>query len=194
MNTSAPRPPWLSVRAALAAGGLLLWAATAAAQRPGPIPTDRGIPSAPRVRVLKTWQDTIKLESGEEIARRVELSYDYDRGLATVRAFDEKGALLSEQTYERGPRPTAEEMQEAVGLLQADRQIGAIMRSRSAVVEGGFLLSEKPGDPCGPRTRCLQVQLLSPDRVGLIRWSVVDLNSRRIVYPVYVPSPVSVKQ
>jgi hypothetical protein len=124
----------------------------------------------------------------------MELTYDYNRGISIVRGYSDTGALVSEQTYDRGPRPTEEEMQEAVGLLMADEQIGSIMRSRSAVVEGGFLLSEPAGQPCGPRTRCLQIQLLSPDRVGLIRWSVVDLNKRAVVYPVYVPSPNSVKK
>jgi hypothetical protein len=173
--------------------GLLLWTAGALAQKPGPLPADRR-PAAPRVRVLKSWQDSVKID-GKEIERRLEMSYDYDRGLATLRIFSAAdGSPISSQDFEHGPRPSAEEMEEAVSLLLADEQIGSIMRSRSAVVEGGFLLEEKPGEPCGPRTRCLQIQLLSPDRIGLIRWAVVDLTKRQIVYPVYVPSSHGVKK
>jgi len=45
--------------------------------------------------------------------------------------------------------------------------------------------------PCGPGSRCLQIQILTPDNLGLLRWTVVDLVQRRIAYPVYVPRGVN---
>ena len=52
------------------------------------------------------------------------------------------------------------------------------------VYDGGFVLEEAPGFACGPNTRCLQMQLLTgADRMGLLRWVVVDLTRQKVAYP-----------
>jgi hypothetical protein len=195
MSASTRRRSRLSLYALGVAAATLLVSAAAFAQKPGPIPPTRGGERpVTRIRVLKTWNDTIKLDEFREIARRMEITYDYDRGVATLSAYGADGVLMSQQELSHGPRPSQEEIDEAVAILQRDPQIGSIMRSRSAVIEGGFILEERTGDPCGPRTRCLQIQLLSPDRTGLIRWSVVDLTRRSIVYAAYVPNTNGAKK
>jgi len=62
------------------------------------------------------------------------------------------------------------------------------MKRFHAVLEGGFVIEEGRGKACGPRSRCLLIQVLSPDRSGLIRAMGVDLVKRNIPYRTFVPS------
>jgi len=172
--------------ASTVAGLVFLGLATIAwAQRPA----QEGSPPASghRVRVLKTWEDTVKLD-GRDTSRRVELSFDYTDGVARQVVYDEKGQLVSSTDMTNGPpRPSAKEFEEAVALVRADRLLGRVMARTKAVPDGGFLLEEAEGRACGPRTRCLHVLWLSSDRVGLVRWVVVDLVKQEIVYRSYAP-------
>jgi hypothetical protein len=157
--------------------GLVLLAATApAAAAP-----------APKQRVVRTWQDTIKTPAGE-VARRVEVVFDYATGVAHENAYDASGQPLSSIVLDRQPRPSPEEIQDAIAIMRADASVGRILARTGAVPEGGFVLEEPAGSACGPRTRCLQILLLSPDRHGLQRRVVVDLTKRAIAYRAYVPS------
>ena len=58
----------------------------------------------------------------------------------------------------------------------------------TAELEGGFLIEEGRGAPCGPGAGCLLSQVLSPDRSGLIRVVGVDLVKQTIPYRQFVPS------
>jgi hypothetical protein len=63
-----------------------------------------------------------------------------------------------------------------------------VMKRFNAVLDGGFLIEEGRGKACGPGARCLLVQVLSPDRSGLIRVMGVDLVKMNIPYRTFVPS------
>jgi hypothetical protein len=167
--------------------GLALAALPAVAQAPRPAPAGAAT-AAPASRLLRAWSDTIKVPGGGEVARRVEVVFDYARGVAVETAYDRSGRVLSRRSLDREqPRPSAEEIAEAVAVLRADPQIGRIMARTGAVPEGGFLLQERAGLACAARTRCIQVLLLSPDQRGLLRRSVVDLTKRTIPYRSYTP-------
>jgi hypothetical protein len=82
------------------------------------------------------------------------------------------------------PRPSAEEIAEAVSIIEADPRLSRIVQRAKPVYDGGFVLEEAKGFACGPRTRCLQMQLLTgADRLGLLRWVVVDLTRQAVAYP-----------
>jgi hypothetical protein len=61
------------------------------------------------------------------------------------------------------------------------------MSRTNARPEGGFLLEEAGNQPCGPRTRCIQLLLMAEGSMGLLRRTVVDLVKRAVIYSSYVP-------
>lgn len=131
-------------------------------------------------RVLKSWSEPVKV-NGEEKVYRVEIVFDYDTGEARQNVYDAAGALLSREAVTKLPRPTAEELAEAFALVLADDELGALFRENNAVLDGGFILREDSG-PCGPRTRCLQIEILAPERTRSLRFVAVDLVSGRIAH------------
>ena len=170
----------------LAVGAILLCAAAIAA-RPQPVTRV----SRP-VRLLRSWTETIKASGGREYVRRVELLFDYDKGVARENYYTPEGRLYgSREIKQNQPQPSAEEIAEAKELILRDADLARIVERRAAAFNGGFLLEEARGQPCGPGSRCLQIQLLTPDQSGLLRWTVVDLAQRKIAYPVYVPRGVN---
>jgi hypothetical protein len=79
------------------------------------------------------------------------------------------------------------EIQEAFDVVRADPEFERIFRRFNVVFEGGFLLVEEKGLPCGPGSRCLRVFLLSSDRAGTIRQVVVDLVKQQVAYDDFTP-------
>ena len=162
--------------------GLALVAGLAVPAVAGEKTAQAGTPG--RERVLRVWEETAKVK-GEDVRRRMEVVFNYDTGVAQQRAYDADGRLLSARTIAQ-PRPTAEEISEAIAIIERDPKLGRIVARAKPVYEGGFVLSEAPGFPCGPGTRCLQMQLLTgADRLGLLRWVVVDLTRQAVAYPSF---------
>lgn len=142
------------------------------------------------VRLLRSWEETVKV-GGREYPRRVEVLFDYAKGVARENSYDPNGLLRASRTMTQNmPAPSPEEIAEAFAIARSDPSLASLFARFSVVIEGGFLLQEDEGMPCGPRSRCLHVFLLSSDRSGLVRRLVVDLVTRSIPYPVYMPSAV----
>ncbi len=143
------------------------------------------------VRLLRSWDEPIKAPNGREYVRHVELVFDYGKGIARERYSygDDRLMYGTRDIKQSQPGPSPEEIAEAKELVLQDAELSRIVARRSAELEGGFILEEARG-PCGPRTRCLQIQILTTDRLGLLRWTVVDLVTRKVAYPVYVPKGV----
>jgi hypothetical protein len=166
---------------AVAAG--LAWAVaslapTAFAQSNGPV----NAAPAHRERVLRAWDDTIKVD-GRDVQRHVEVAFDYTAAVARQRVFDTKGRLVSTDVLPGQPRPSNEEIAEAVGLIESDPQIGRAMQRLQPFYEGGFVLSEDKGFACGPGTRCLQIRVAARgDHMGTVRWVAVDLVGQKLAY------------
>ena len=138
------------------------------------------------VRLLRSWQETIKI-GDHEYPRQVRVVFDYAKGEAREESYDLRGVLRSVRKFKEGlPAPSAAEIAEAFAITRADASLAPLFGRFSVVLDGGFLLEEDAGMPCGPGSRCLHVFLLSSDRAGTIRRVVVDLVKREIVYPVYV--------
>lgn len=139
------------------------------------------------VRLLRNWYDTIETRRGE-IPRRVDILYDYSKAAAIERWYTLDGRMFFERKFVRNP-PTAsdKEIEEAFEIVRNDPQLSPVIRWFHAVLEGGFVIEEGRGKACGPGARCLLIQLLSPDRSGLIRVVGVDLVKRNVPYPAFVP-------
>jgi hypothetical protein len=140
----------------------------------------------PRVRLLREYRDSVKVDGREE-TRVVRLYFDYSAGTTRQTVQDTLGAVIEDRIIDGQPRPTDEEIAEAIAIVRGDRILGGMLARVKAVPDGGFLLQEPGGKACGPRTRCLQIFWLSPDRVGLVRHTVVDLVSQTIAYRAYRP-------
>ena len=131
--------------------------------------------AADGVRVLRAWGDDVEV-AGKTVRGRVELVFDYDQGLPFEQIYDDKGQLVDRRPGPRIPTPSREEIDEAIAVVTADPTMGAVIDAHKAYVDGGFILDESGGKPCGPRSRCLQIFAFRTDagEVPLFR-AVVDL-------------------
>ena len=131
--------------------------------------------AADGVRVLRAWDDDVEV-AGKTVRGRVELVFDYDQGLPFEHIYDDKGQLVDRRPGPRIPTPSREEIDEAIAVVTADPTMGAVIEAHKAYVDGGFILDESGGKPCGPRSRCLQIFAFRTDagEVPLFR-AVVDL-------------------
>ncbi len=132
-------------------------------------------------RLLRSWQDTVKVH-GRDQARTIEVVYDYDSAVALRRTYDADGDLLFEQALGSQPQPSREEIAEAFAMVRNDAALGGLARMVDAHLDGGFILDEADGEPCGRGTRCIQVFMLSQSRWGMLRHSAVDMRNARIAH------------
>lgn len=145
---------------------------------------------ASRVRIVRSWPEPVTV-NGKTGLGRVEIAFDYDQGVAIERVIGADGTVVSTTVRKKGegaPRPTPEEIEQAYDMVRADPELARIIDQADAQLDGGFILNEEAGKPCGPGTRCIQVQMLTQDRLGFIRWVVVDLAQERFAYRTYLPS------
>lgn len=139
------------------------------------------------LRLLHSWQETVKGTAGES-PRRVDVIFDYRKGVAYELFSTPDGKRIGKMTLGAGqPAPSQAEIQEAYEVVRDDPQFEPIFRKFQPVFEGGFVLLERRGQPCGPGSRCLRVFLLSSDRSGTIRQVIVDLVKQSVTYPDFVP-------
>jgi hypothetical protein len=149
-----------------------------------------------RTRVLRSWPEDVTV-GGKVVSGRIDIVYDYDRGVATWLTLDDQGKVVQAKEMAPGhgvPRPTDEEIAEAKDIVRADIRLERILRATKATMEGGFLLDEAPGKACGPGSRCIQIQMVSADGYGLVRWVVVDLNKGQMAYSLYSPAAAGLKK
>ncbi len=92
---------------------------------------------------------------------------------------------MFEQVLGSQPQPSREEIAEAFAMVRNDSALGGLSRLAGAQFDGGFILEEAEGEPCGRGTRCIQVFMLSESRWGLLRHSAVDMRNRRIAHPSF---------
>ncbi len=138
--------------------------------------------------VLRSWQDHVKID-GRDQPRFVEIVFDYELGVARRRVYAAQDQLISDEVLAGQPRATAAEIAEAFDTVRRDPELGQLARSVNAIFDGGFLLREAAGEPCGPPARCVQVYILSESGHEEHQRPIVDLNPRgRIVYRDYSPS------
>ena len=139
----------------------------------------------PAVRVLRGWDETVETADGP-VKGRIELVFDYEQGLGFENVYDTDGNLIERRPGPRVPTPSREEIDAAIAIVSDDPVLGQVIRDLQAYVDGGFILDEEAGKPCGPRTRCLQIFAFrrGAGEVPLFR-AVVDLTeepSSSIVY------------
>ncbi len=137
--------------------------------------------------MLRTWLDRVKIDGRDE-ARLVEIVFDYELGAARRRTYDAQDWLISDEVLGGQPRATNDEITEAFDTVRRDPELGRLVRNANAIIDGGFLLREAVGEPCGPPARCLQVYILSESGHEELQRPIVDMNPRaRIVYRDYQP-------
>jgi hypothetical protein len=140
------------------------------------------------VRLLRTWEEPVKTASGHEFARRVDLVFDYRKGVAYQIFYSTDGLQLGRKKIAQSlPSPSPEEIEEAFEMVRSEPDMARLFARFHPVLEGGFVLEEARNKPCGPGARCLHVFLLSSDRAGLIERVVVDLARQKIAYRNYAP-------
>ena len=151
--------------------------------------TSREVTATSRpLRLLRSWEETVKLPGGTETPRRVELLFDYRKGVGYEKYSTLDGEALGRKTLGPGhPAPSRVEIDEAFQIVRDDPEFARVFQRFQVVFEGGFLLTEERGRPCGPGSRCLRVFLLYSDRAGTIRQVVVDLVKQRVADDDFAP-------
>ena len=140
------------------------------------------------IRLIRSWEEAVKGDNGVETPRRVEVLFDYDLGVGYQNSYTLEGVAAGRIVLGPGhPAPSPEEIDEAFDVVRGDPEFAKIFKRFRVVFEGGFLLTEASGRPCGPGSRCLRVFLLSSDRAGTIRQVVVDLVRRKVAYDDFAP-------
>jgi hypothetical protein len=172
------------VPTAFLAALLLAGAALPAAAQSRPEVTRTSRP----VRLIRSWEESAKGANGVETPRRVEVVFDYERGIGYQNSYTLEGIPTGREALGPGhPAPSREEIDEAFDIVRGDPEFAKIFKRFNVVFEGGFLLTEGRLRPCGPGSRCLRVFLLSSDRAGTIRQVVVDLVKQRVAYADFAP-------
>ena len=133
------------------------------------------------LRVVRSWRDTVKIRGRDE-PRSVEIVFDRGAGVARRRIYDAAGDLVSDEVLADQPQPSSEEIARAFATVRKDREFESVLRGNRGVLDGGFLLREAEGEPCGPRSRCLQVFMLSESRWDLLGRAAIDLRRERIAH------------
>jgi hypothetical protein len=131
---------------------------------------------------LSSWDENVTI--GDTVVKgRVDVVFDYRQGLAFRQVYDDKGQLVESRQASRIATPSTEEIDVATQIVLSDPRMGQIIRDLQAYVDGGFILHEEEGKPCGPRSRCLQIFAFQIGSGGapLFR-AVVDLTKNEIVY------------
>ena len=132
-------------------------------------------------RLLSSYTDPVKLADGTETVYRYDVSYDYATGVTLRRAYDASGALVETIELSQQPGPTPDEIAEAKAIIQQDGEMGTLLARANATVEGGFILFADQHPACAAPARCLQFDLMPPDKIESVRFVVVDLSKRAIV-------------
>jgi hypothetical protein len=104
------------------------------------------------------------------------IRFDYASGTASLVVMDERsGKVLRERNYPGRPQSSTQEFQEAVSIIGHDSALASVVAG-GAVPEGGFIVDGPPGHPVNHRY--IQIRLLSPDRLSLLRVALIDLTER----------------
>ncbi len=151
--------------------------------------TQAAAPGTPhQEELLRSWLDHVKID-GNDQARLVEIVFDYELGAARRRVYDAQDWLISDEVLAAQPRATSTELAEAFDTVRRDPEIGQLVRTADAFIDGGFLLREAPGELCGPPARCVQVYVIAESNHDELQRPIVDMNPQaRIVYRDYQPS------
>jgi hypothetical protein len=142
-----------------------------------------------RTRVVRTWSEPMVIQ-GQSVMGRISYIFNYDTGTFRRVTQDHRGRTLESKEFapgEAGVTPSKEEIDEAFEMVRSDAEFSRILDQTGGQVVGGFGLSEGPGMPCGPGSRCLHVQINTADGWGIVRWAVVDLSKRGFAYRAYRP-------
>ncbi|MDX1530318.1 MAG: hypothetical protein R3362_02210 [Rhodothermales bacterium] len=132
------------------------------------------------VRTIRSWEAPVKVDGRTEM-HRVEMAFDYDRGVTIRRVYGPGGDLLEEREVAGQPAPNAEELAAARDLVAADPVLSDLLADTGATIEGGFLYNGDTVPACGPTSRCLQFDLIGPSRAESVRFVVVDLTTGEVV-------------
>ncbi len=136
--------------------------------------------------VMGEWTDSIKTSKGKEW-RSYRVVYDWDSGLTTREEYDANDKLIGTTSRRAAPSPTRDEVAEAAAIVDADVEVQQIRRQQGGLaLEGGFVIRQAAGEgPCTQSTRCVQMFLFDGENV--VRQILVDLKSRKILEPDYIP-------
>ncbi len=147
------------------------------------------VPDEGRMRgvvINRRYGDVFHVD-GKKVRRQIELAWDYDRGTAIRRTYDESGRLLgSEDLPGAEMRLTPAEDERVKALVRGYPTLKDVAARPGVVIWAGGFVLRQPGDRwCDARTRCIHAILSSDNGVTAVAHAIVDLQRDRVVYPEY---------
>lgn len=133
------------------------------------------------VRVVRAWDEPVKLDDGTEAVYRHEVTYDYATGRTVRRTSDAAGREVERVDLAPPSAPLPGEIDEALAIIYADGALGDLAARSAARIEGGFVLFEAQDARCAPPARCLQFDVMAQSRTESLQFVVVDLHTGTII-------------
>lgn len=151
------------------------------------VPVPSAVAQANSPHVLRTWEAPAKQSDGTETRWRYELTRDPATGATFQHTYDSDGVWL--ETVEVAPpaAPMPHEIEQALAILETDAAITENVARADARVEGGFILFGDQYPACAPPARCLQFDVMTPDRKTSLQYVAVDLHTRTIIARDFFP-------
>lgn len=188
----SPMNPFFLVAAlfvAAAMTGCATYRPQAAAPAPELIASD--VPESGRMHgiVLNRSYGDVFLIDGEEVRRKIQLAWDYDRGTAIRRTYDMQGNLLTTEDLPGAEmRLTEQENERVKDLVRGYPTLKDIANKPDVVIWAGGFVMRIPGDRyCDKGTRCIYATLSKDNGFTPIVRAIVDLQRDRVVYPDFDP-------
>lgn len=129
-----------------------------------------------RVRALSVSTEEVE-KDGEPAVVAVAVVVNYGTGQAVrVRMAPDTGRVESVEPLPGRPQSSAEERQEAEGILKGASEVAPLL-SGNAVLRGGFVVDPPAGAPTG---RYLEYHIVTPDGRSFVAEVVVDLATKRV--------------
>lgn len=150
--------------------------------------------NASNERIIRSWEDEVKLEDGTETTWTYTVTFNTDTGEYTRTIVDNSG-LEIQRTVQTSSMisPSEEEISIARDIILSDSELGALYNeANNPVLSGGFVLLREEGHPCGPGSRCLQFDMMDVDEaareVERIRYVIVDVRTNELVSSNFDPA------
>jgi hypothetical protein len=140
--------------------------------------------------------DDVFREEGRDVPVTVEYGWDYRRSSAIERIYERGGSRLRSERAMPGLtlNVTDAELELAFALTRENPELRTLLIQPDLNFYGGFSFEEADDPVCRTGSRCIHVIISAGDGERSVAHAIVDLATRQVVHPFYVPPPEAGKK